>query len=111
MNAKTYSLPNAYGPDSTVSFDEAQGLRRREEALSGLRQMVHRFSNYEHPVLRLAPALNTLWLENAAFESLLYARIDPAVALGTHEFFFRFQREDGLLPCILGSSFKGRAQK
>jgi hypothetical protein len=104
MHKKTYSRHNAYGPDSTVSFDEAQGLRRREEALSGLEQMVHRFSNYEHPVLRLAPALNTLWLENAAFESLLYARIDPAVALGTHEFFFRFQREDGLLPCILGSS-------
>ena len=79
MSEKTYSLRNAYGPDSTVTFDETLGMRRRDEALCGLRQMVHRFPNYEHPVLRLAPALNTLWLENAAFESLLYARIDPDV--------------------------------
>ena len=82
MNKKTYSLHNAYGPDTIVPFDEELGLRRRDEALSKLREMVHRFSNYEHPVLRLAPALNTLWLENAAFESLLYSRIDPDVALG-----------------------------
>jgi hypothetical protein len=104
MNKKTYSLHNAYGPDTIVPFDEELGRRRQDEALSALRQMVHRFSNFEQPVLRLAPPLNTLWLEDAAFEPLLYARIDPAAALGTHEFFFRFQREDGLLPCMLGSS-------
>lgn len=105
MNAKTYSLHNAYGPDTIVPFDEELGRRRQDEALSGLRQLVYRFPNFEKPVLRLTPPLNTLWLENAAFESLLYARIDPEVALGTHEFFFRFQREDGLLPCMLGAAF------
>ena len=34
MNAKTYSLHNAYGPDTIVPFDEELGRRRQDEALS-----------------------------------------------------------------------------
>jgi hypothetical protein len=85
MNAKTYSLHNAYGPDSTVSFDAAQGLRRREEALSGLRQRVYRFPNFEKPVLRLTPPLNVLWLEGAAFEVLPLRRLGAPVSRHARE--------------------------
>lgn len=86
-----------------LKWDAKKGTRRFDEALAGLRGLVYRFPNLELPVLRLTPPLKMLWLENAAWESLLYARHDPEVALGTHELFFRFQREDGLLPCITGS--------
>jgi hypothetical protein len=88
------------------AWDSATGKTRQAEALAGLGRLVHRFPNFDQPALTLKPRLKMMWLENVAFESLLHARIDPDVALGTHDCFFRFQREDGLFPCILGATAK-----
>ncbi|MEI6073766.1 MAG: alpha-L-rhamnosidase [Verrucomicrobiae bacterium] len=89
-----------------LKWDAAAGARRHEEALAGLRALVHRFPDFDQPVLTLTPAVKLLWMENNVLESLLYARYDPAAALGTHELFFRQQRADGLFPCMLGSGTK-----
>ncbi len=88
-------------------WDPIKGAARLQEARAGLRQLVYRFPNFELPVLGLTPALTMLWLENVALESLLYAKTDPDAAIGTHELFFRFQREDGLFPCIAGAREEG----
>ena len=85
------------------TWDPNLGASREQQALAGLHGLIHRFPNLDLPVLLLTPPLKTTWLENTALESLLYARIDPVVAQGTHEAFFQLQRADGLFPCMLGA--------
>ena len=86
----------------SLCWDPVRGRARYDAAQAGLRALVHRFPNHEKPVLRVSPAVNAVWLENAVLESLLCVRDAPEVALGTHELFFVFQREDGLFPAIVG---------
>lgn len=88
----------------SLRWDTAAGKARHEAALRGLQGLVHRFRDRELPVLKVVPAVNSVWLENSVLESLLYARVSPEVALGTHDIFFELQRDDGLFPAIVGET-------
>ena len=70
------------------------GVWRR--ALSGLERSVVEIAG--HRVLTVAPGYPGVWLEHATLEGLLYADIDPAVALASHTIFLDEQKADGQIP-------------
>jgi hypothetical protein len=52
-----------------------------------------------HHVLTVAPGYPGIWLEHAPHEGLLYADIDPRVAVANHALFLATQRGDGQMCC------------
>ena len=66
-------------------------------ALSGLERSIVEVAGRR--VLTVGPGYPGIWLEHATLEGLLYADIDPAVALANHTIFLDEQKPDGQVPC------------
>lgn len=88
-----------------MSMDGNAIKKRYNEALSGLAANCKLVKGYELPVLFEGGCYQGIWLECAPLESLVYGKHAPEVARATHDAFFRYQREDDYLPCIV--SMKG----
>jgi hypothetical protein len=65
-------------------------------ALSGLARSVVTLASRR--VLTVGPGYPGIWLEHATLEGLLYADVDPAVAVANHTIFMDEQKPDGQVP-------------
>lgn len=61
---------------------------------------VKTLSCYDKPVLTTGPGYPGIWQEHN-HDSLLYADYDLETAKNSHDIFYHFQREDGLLPAMV----------
>ena len=93
-------------PDWKHGLDLTRVAARYAEAVGNLRRLTQPLPSlgFDRPVLLSVHDSyfgRLLWLESSALESLLWAKEDPQVAINTHELFFHFQREDGLIPGVV----------
>ena len=83
---------------------------RYHAACLGLHRNLVQISAYERPILIEGAEYQGIWLECGPHEGLLYGRFfDPQVAVNCHRIFFRFQQEDGYLPCYIWAHKLGTA--
>lgn len=94
----------------TFSCDRTGLQERFAQAIDGLRSNVKHVYGFESGTLLEGGAYPGVWLECAPHEGLVYAAIDPAVGQANHDVFFRFQREDGYLPCFVWFKSLGSGQ-
>lgn len=83
-----------------VNLDPAAVRELYGEAQRRLRDNVRRLDCFPQPVLTIGPGYPGIWLEHN-HDSLLCADYDMAAALASHEIFYHFQREDGLIPAMV----------
>src|SRR5688572_18171759 len=93
-------------PAATADLDLGKVSAKYQTALDNLRRLSQPLTalGFDRPVLLSVHDDHfgrLLWLESSALESLLWADEDPEVAINTHDLFFHFQREDGLVPCVI----------
>ena len=97
----------AQPPESSFRIDVSAILKKYVAAHKFVKDNIRKTRFCSRPVLTSGcqagtpPLAGVIWAENAALESLLYAKYDPEMALGTHELFFNLQREDGLIPAFI----------
>ncbi len=81
-----------------------------QDALDGLAANIRAIPPYPRTVLIEGAEYQGVWLECAPLEGLIYACIDPQVALNNHRIFFDLQRDDGYLPCWVMPDKPGASQ-
>ncbi len=81
--------------------DAALLQRKYDAAVEGLRKNRRTVFRYPREVLIEGGTYAGIWLESGPQEGLLYAPIDPAIAVANHQVFFDLQRADGYLPCCV----------
>lgn len=97
---------------SSPSFqtDKTSLQKVYDAAVAQIRSNIRPVSTYASPVLIEGGAYGGVWLECGPLEGAVFSFMDAAVALANHDIFFRFQRNDGYLPCWVRPQGPGSAQ-
>ena len=88
----------AYYPELRLDRGKVEALYA--EALEALAENLRTLSCFPRPVLTTGPGYPGIWQEHN-HDSLFYADYDLAAAVASHEIFYAFQREDGLMPAMV----------
>ncbi|OGV39541.1 MAG: hypothetical protein A2X48_12960 [Lentisphaerae bacterium GWF2_49_21] len=83
---------------------------KADAALAGLQANIRTLSPFPKPVLIEGGNYQGIWLESGPLEGLLYADVNPEIALNNHRAFFALQEDDGYLPCFIWNKKVGRSQ-
>lgn len=88
----------SYYPE--IRLDRDKVARLYAYAREAAARNVKTLSCYDKPVLTTGPGYPGIWQEHN-HDALFFADYDLETAKNSHDIFYRFQREDGLLPAMI----------
>ena len=83
-----------------IRLDPEKVRELYKKALGAAADNMRTLTCFPRPVLTTGPGYTGIWQEHN-HDSLLYADYDMEAAVASHDIFYAFQREDGLMPAMI----------
>ncbi|MBR0143907.1 MAG: hypothetical protein IJM21_07000 [Clostridia bacterium] len=83
-----------------IRLDPEKVRELYKKALGAAANNMRTLTCFPRPVLTTGPGYTGIWQEHN-HDSLLYADYDMEAAVASHDIFYAFQREDGLMPAMI----------